>query len=313
MRKTTKPKKQPHQLSARLQSELATSPIIPVIDNLPRIKHSVNIGDLYAAMGALKRYWEITGRKVVVCQVVGQLASYYSGAEHPTKNSDGRHVCMNDTMWDMVKPLIEEQDYIGAFEKYGGQKIDIDLDVIRGKTFVNMPHGAIQQWIPLAYPDLTFDMSKAWIDVKGECPKRISEQVSRKIIINFTERYRNPVMDYFFLQNYAPDLIFAGTEREQFLFCSRWNLNIPRLEINNFLDLAHALKESRFMIGNQSQCWNLAEAMKTPRVLEICSFADNCQIMVGADSLGYLYQVGAEYAFRVLYNKTFQQGLMAAV
>jgi len=49
--------------------------------------------------------------------------------------------------------------------------------------------------------------------------------------------------------------------------------------------------------------WNLAEAMKTPRLLEICTFAPNCVHMVGDNSYGFLYQVGCEFWFRALYEK----------
>jgi hypothetical protein len=292
------------EMPNRLEGELITSPKNEPEEKFTRIKHSVNLGDLYAAMGSMKKYWECTGRKVVVVQTVGTLANYYAGAVHPTVNDNGQAVCMNNQMWEMVKPLIEHQEYIHSFESYTGQEIHLDFDTIRGKTFVNLPHGAIQYWIPLAFPDLSFDMSLSWMEVNGKCPEHISKQVKGKVIINFTERYRNTMLDYFFLQNYAPDLIFAGTEKEHFLFCNRWGLNIPRLEITDFLELGYALKECRFLMSNQSQSWNLAEALKTPRVLEICSFAQNCIAGVGKESHGYLHQVGAEYHFRRLYNIT---------
>lgn len=289
-------------LPIRLENELAT-PQKP-IENFTRVKHSVNLGDLYASMGAVKKYYDVTKRKVVISQKVGQEAAYYSGAEHPTKNEHGLPVCMNDKMWEMVKPLIESQEYIHAFERYEGQRIDLDFDVIRGKTFVNLPHGAIQGWLPLAFPDLSFDLSKAWITLDDNIPENIQKQVKGKVILNFTERYRNANTDYFFLKNYAPDLIFAGTEKEHWLFCNKWQLTIPRLEVNDFLELGYALKASRFLLGNQSQLWNLAEAMKTPRILEICNFAQNCIPMIGEDSFGFFHQVGVEYYYRTLYNKT---------
>ncbi|MHA4791091.1 hypothetical protein, partial [Klebsiella pneumoniae] len=79
----------------------------------------------------------------------------------------------------------------------------------------------------------------------------------------------------------------------------QWQLNIPRLEITNFLELAYALKESRFMLGNQSMNWNLAESLKTPRILEVCQYAQNCQPLIGEDSYGFFHQVGLEYYFRM--------------
>lgn len=271
--------------------------------NYTRVKHSVNPGDLIAAMGAIKKYYDVTKRKVVVAQSIGALAQYYTGAVHPTVNNEGQNVCCNDYMWEMLKPLIESQEYIHCFEKYEGQKIDLDFDVIRGKTFVNLPHGAIQGWLPMAFPDLSFDMSKPWISIDDNCPENIMEQVKGKVVLNFTERYRNNTMDYFFLKNYSPEILFAGTEREHWVFCNRWQLNVPRLEVKDFLELAYAIKNARFLLSNQSMCWNIAEAMKTPRVLELCQYAPNCMPMVGEDSHGFYHQTGVEYYFRVLFNK----------
>lgn len=291
-------------LSPRLESELANSPQVLPLELQTRIKHSVNLGDLIACMAAIKKYYDVTKRQVIISQSIGTLAAYYQGASHPTKNEAGEHVCMNAKMWDMVKPLIESQYYVHSFEKYEGQKIDLDFDVIRGKTFVNLPNGMIQSWIVFAFPDLACDLSKPWITIEGKAPKHITKQVGGKILINFTERYRNSIMDYFFLKNYTDDLIFSGTEREHFLFCNQWQLNIPRIETNDFLDLAYAVRDARFTIGNQSFLWNLCEALKSPRILEMCSFAPNCAPMIGEDSYGYYHQVGAEYYFRKLYNQT---------
>lgn len=269
-----------------------------------QIRHSVNTGDLIASMGAIKKFYEITKRKAIIAQTINMQGQYYSGATHPVLDEEGRQVTFNSFMFDMAKPLIESQEYIERFEKYSGQRIDLDFDVIRSKTFVNLPHGPIQGWIPLAYPDLSFELNKPWIHLESNnCPAHIKGQVVNKVLLNFTARYRSKI-DYFFLQNYAPDLIFAGTEREHWEFCNQWQLTIPRLEVQNFLDLAYAIKEARFMVGNQSMCWGLAQAMQTKRILEMCSYADNCFPGIGEDSLGYFYQMPAEYFFRTMYNKT---------
>lgn len=297
-----KKKSVPTELPIRLNNEVAVN--VPTTEQFTSVKHSINLGDLYGAMGAIKKYYDITKRKVRIYQFLNQLANYYAGAEHPTKNETGAAVCMNSTMFDMVKPLIESQEYIESFQKYEGQKIDLDFDVIRSKTFVNLPHGSLQGWIPLAFPDLTFDLSKAWITLNGKCPEHIKKQVNRKVILNFTERYRNGTIDYFFLKNYAPDLIFSGTEKEHWLFCSRWGLDIPRLEVSNFLELAYALREARFLLCNQSMQLNLSQAMKTTHIFEICSFAQNVMHMINDNSFGFLHQVGVEYYFRRLYNET---------
>lgn len=268
-----------------------------------QIRHSVNMGDLIGAMGCIKTFYEVTKRKAIVSQQLDMQGQYYNGAVHPVVDSEGRQVTFNKFMYDMAKPLIESQEYIHRFEIYTGQRIDLDFDVIRSRTFVNLPHGPLQGWIPLCYPDLAFDISHPWIDIDDNCPVHIRGQVTGKVLLNFTDRYRAKI-DYFFLQNYAPDLIFAGTEKEHWNFCNQWQLTIPRLEVNNFLDLAYAVKEARFMVGNQSFCWGLAQAMGTKRILEMCSYADNCFPNIGKHSRGYFYQIPAEHYFRTFYNET---------
>lgn len=278
--------------------------MIPPQEVYTRVKHFANLGDIIAIMPSLKRYWEATGRKVILCQQIGQLAQYYQGAVHPTVNEEGQNVCVNKSGFDMIKPLLESQEYIHKMEAYEGQHIDLDFDVIRGKTFVGLPNLMIQSWIPYAFPDLSCDLSKQWIHLKEVKNHPIKKQVKDKIIINFTERYRNDIIDYFFLKNYADDLIFAGTEREHFLFCNKWQLNIPRLQVKDFLEYAYAIKYSRFFLGCQSFGWNIAQAIHQPRIVELCRYAANIQPMIGEDSHGFFHQVGVEYYFRVLYNKT---------
>lgn len=277
---------------------------LPIPDgSVCQMRHSVNSGDLIAAMGCIKKYYDITKRKVGVMQTIDRQAAYYQGAVHPVLDANGRAVTCNRYMFDMLSPLIKSQEYIYEFEPYTGQRIDVDFDTIRGKTFVNMPHCPIQGWIASGWPDLSFDISRPWITLKDECPAHIKGQVIGKVILNFTDRYRE-VIDYFFLQNHAPELIFSGTEAEHFNFCNQWNLNIPRLEIGNFLELAYALREARFSLSNQSMLWNLAQAMGTKRVLEMCRYADNCFPNIGEYSEGYYHQMPAEYHFRTMYNKT---------
>jgi hypothetical protein len=295
-----------HDIPKRLENELAINDIKPIDERFTRIKHFANLGDIIASLPACKRYWEVTGRRILYCQQINQQAAYYPGAVHPTVDENGINVCVNRVGYEMIKPLVEAQPYIAAMEDYSGQPIDLDFDVIRGRTFVGMPNLMLQSWIMYAFPDLAIDLSKQWLFLDGDCPEYILNQIKGKVIINFTERYRNDLIDYFFLKNYSPDLIFAGTEKEHWLFCNKWQLTIPRLEINNFLDYAHAIKNARFLLGNQSLGWNTAEALKTPRIIELCRYAPNCQPMIGDDSYGFFHQVGVEYYFRTMYNKTME-------
>ncbi|MES2382387.1 MAG: hypothetical protein V4538_15175 [Bacteroidota bacterium] len=284
-----------------ISSDIATT--IPIDTTFTSIKHTCNLGDIIGALPQCKKYFEVTGRKILFLQRLNMPAAYYTGAVHGTVDESGIMVTLNRPLFDMVKPLLDSQEYIQSMEIYNGQSVHLDFDVIRGKTFVNMPHGSLASWLTFAFPDLHYDISKPWVHLPQE-KIQIEEVTKGKIVVNFTERYRNGLMDYFFLKNYAPDLIFAGTETEYFKFCNQWQLTIPRLEIKNFLELAHALRGCRFLLSNQSFQWNLATALGVPRVLEVCQYAQNCLPFYGEDNYGFFHQVGLEYYFRMMYNKT---------
>ena len=85
------------------------------------VKHFANLGDAIAVMGAVKKYYDVTRRKVMFCQTVNQEASYYPGAVHPTVDERGINVCVNQRGFDMIKPLFEAQEYIHSFVPYSGQ------------------------------------------------------------------------------------------------------------------------------------------------------------------------------------------------
>jgi hypothetical protein len=253
---------------------------------------------------------------VIFVQQINVPADYYSGAVHPTLDESGTMVMCNQKMFDMIKPLLLSQEYIEDMEVYNGQPINVDLDVIRKKIFVNLPFGAIQQWIFMAYPDLSYDLSKSWIDVGevdiSDCYFQYSNLITTYMpiddlkdmaILNFTERYRSADINYFFLKRHKNNLVFAGTEKEYQIFCDKWELEIPRLIVNNFLQLAYIMKKARFIYSNQSFMWNLAEAMKIPRVVELCQHAPNVQAFIGEHSYGYLHQSGAKYYFELLMKK----------
>ncbi len=286
--------------------------------NLAYIKHFANPGDAIASMASIKTCYEQFGKKIVFCQQLDVKASYYDTATHPTVDKENKMVMMNKKIWEMLRPLILSQEYIEDAQVYNGQKIDIDFDIIRGKIFINMPNQALQQWLFLAYPNLARDLSKPWmvideskVDISScklvspKFPLKEFElgDLSNKIIINFTERYRNEAISYFFLKKFADRVIFSGTEREYNMFCERWELEIPLLIVEDFLQLAAILKKSKFFLGNQSFLWNICEAQKIPRIVELCQYAPNCQPFIGEDTYGYYYQSALEYYFKTLLEK----------
>ena len=78
-----------------------------------------------------------------------------------------------------------------------------------------------------------------------------------------------------------------------------YDLNIRKLNINNFLELAQAINQCRFHISNQTQAAQLSEGLKIPRIIEVCTYAANV-IPIGEHAYDFQNQLGLEYAFHKL-------------
>lgn len=265
--------------------------------------HNTNCGDLTGALAGIRQIYRETGKKAIIYQQLDLPGEYYAGAVHSVKDDKGVQVTMNRKMFDMIRPLLMAQEYIEDFQVYTDQTPFVDLALIRGKLNVNIPYGMLPGWTMLAFPDMACDLTEPWIDVPRSRSVYTNQILKDYILVNRTERYTNDGIDYSFLKKYESEIVFTGTETEHIKFCKKFKLDIPRLTIDDFLELAQVIKICRFFIGNQSFPWNLANAMGTPRILELCSYAPNCQPFVGKDNLGFLFQRGLEHSFERLYNK----------
>ena len=281
-------------------------------------KHMANLGDLVALLSNIQHHIvELCHRnhehtfflddpsnpdaypvKAVIYQQLDVPATYYDGAIHPTADDTGKNVMMNRAMFDMIAPLIRAQPYVHDFLPFTGRQVDYDIDVIRGTMFVNMPYGPIQRWASYAYPELQSDISKKWI-YTPKIPSDGKHPITADtILINFTERYRNPQIHYFFLQEHQDRILFIGTPKEYDIFVKKWNLpNIAYLQVPDFLIAAQLIAAANVFMGNQSFLYNVAEGMKTPRMLELCAFAPNCYV-TGPEGYEYLNQKGLELYFK---------------
>ncbi len=284
--------------------------------------HNANSGDLIGAMAGIREIYRKFGKKAIIYQQLDVPGHYMQGLVHSVKDDKGTQVTMNKKMFDMLRPLLLSQEYVEDFKVYTDQKIEINLPDIREalvvdedhpekppklvapKRFVNIPNGALPGWTMLAFAPMACDLSEPWLEIPN---KKIAIYdtfiMPEKILINRTERYQNKKMSYSFLKQYEENLIFTGTEKEHFLFCKEFGMNFPRLEVDNFLELAQTMYKCRFFIGNQSFPWNLANAMGVPRVLEMFVQAPNCQPFIGKDNYGSYRPDHIEYYVDLLYNK----------
>lgn len=262
--------------------------------------HNGTIGDVWASLPSIKQYCKILNKKAILYLVNGQRGHYYKGAVHPTTDKSGAMVMLNKEMINMMIPLLKAQEYIKDARIWNNEPIERDLNKIR-ETFVNMPYHALSRWYVYVFPDLACDLSKQYIEVPGTK----KDFAKGKIIVARTERYLNLNINYSFLKKYQKDLIFSGTELERKIFNARFKLNIKQIKIKNFLELGQALKQAKGLLSNQTQIFQIAEGLKTPRIVELCSDAPNVE-PIGENAFEFYAQDGLEYYFHRL-NGTLEE------
>jgi hypothetical protein len=262
--------------------------------------HAGSIGDVWASLPAVKEYHKQTGHKINFYLVKDLPAFYYEGATHPTKSDSGAEVMLNRKMIEMMIPLLEAQPFISECKVWEEEPYLVDLNQIR-ETYVGMPAMSINRWYFYVYPDLSCDLSGIWLTV----PDGEKDLANGKILINRSERYRNDRLNYSFLKPYEDECVFLGTMREYNNFCMMFDLNIRKLHVDNFLEYAQSIKQSKFYMSNQSQGFQLAEGLKHPRILELSSIAPNV-IPIGKDAYDFFAQDALEYYFHKL-NGTYTQ------
>jgi hypothetical protein len=107
------------------------------------------------------------------------------------------------------------------------------------------------------------------------------------------------LINYFFLKNHQENIVFAGLQKERDLFCKTWDIDVPLLQVDDFYELSAWIKGCRFFLGNQSFCFQLAEAMKVSRILEIFPLMPNC-IPAGPNGYDFYHQGSIDYYFNKL-------------
>ncbi len=265
------------------------------------IRHSFNSGDLISIMAGLRQIWSSTGKKIKILQRINLPAYYYEGQVSVIKDKEGSSVCMNEMMFFMIKPLVEAQEYIESFEVWEGQAFDLDYDLTRDTKSIPMPAGTMHSWYEAVFPQTSTDLSVPWLSANKSS---ISVgYYSDKILVNRSQRYYNPYVSYYFLKQYEDRLLFSGTQDECDSFCGQWNLTIRRLdEVDNFYQLAQIIQWCKFGIYNQSLNFHIADALKAPRILELCAAFPNTFI-TGANGYQFYRQAALEFFVNKLINE----------
>ena len=257
--------------------------------NTINFRHSGNTGDIIYALPNIKAYCDKHNVKATLF-IHLNVPSNFTAENHPVGA-----VMMNQSMFDMLKPLLESQYYIQnviAYENESIPDIDFDLDLFR-KDYLNLSAGNIAQWIGNSYPELRPNLFEKSIDI----PYNI-RLVSEFIIVNRSARYQNILVDYSALKDYE-NVWFVGVESE-FKALSLHNKNLQHLIVSDFYQLAQYINSCKLFIGNQSMAFAIAEQLKVPRILEQFAHAPN------------VIPQGGEY-WVTHNNKQFQNALSLAL
>lgn len=226
-----------------------------------KFKHSGASGDILYSLPAIKKACEIHDKDAVLFIKVN---APNIGTNPAFKHAYG-DVMLNDYAYKMLKPLLMEFDFISDVIPYTNQKVDYDLDKFRS-IGMNLAAYDIKRWYALAYPELS------GID----CSEKIlylDTSPGDYIVVNRTERYQNPNIDYSILNNLLTPIYFTGSEYEYRKFSDI--VQCKYIKVNNFLELAKVINNSKLFIGNQSMNFSIAESLKCKRALEICFYAPN--------------------------------------
>lgn len=263
-----------------------TNPKLGLTSNQPIItfKSSLPLGDLWYALAGIGESCRSLNAKADLYIWLDRPGFFYAGAKHHLGG-----LMFTEKQLELARPLIEAQPWCNSLKAWNGEKIMVDLDRTR-QSAIGAPYGYLPRWYFYCFPDMACDLSKPWIhnvDVNDTFPEDA-------MIVNFTERYRNYHISYHFLKKYEGRIIFAGLEEEYETFNKAYNLETAYLKIENFMDLASAIKSARCFLGNQSMCFALAEALKAPRILEVCEFAPNV-IPSGGEAYDFYFQDSVEF------------------
>jgi hypothetical protein len=160
----------------------------------------------------------------------------------------------------------------GMFIEYEGVNY-YNLDMYRWKEY-EMRKKEISYHLAQIHLDifgLSFDLSQPWLF-------NVSPLHAADIVVNRTKRYHDKEeVDWSLLKPYQERTVWIGKRKEYWRFVEVSGLQLTPYICGDLLDVAQAIKGSKLFIGNQSACFAVAEAMKVPRVLEVCYNKDNCR------------------------------------
>jgi hypothetical protein len=219
-----------------------------------KFKHSGNAGDIIYSLNAIRSACILHDRNAILYLKLDEPIQLHPSFKHPLGG-----VMLNRYMFDNLRPLLLECDFIEDVVIYTNQKVDYDLDAFR-KIGFNLGAGDIKKWYLYAHPELQYHYSND--------PIFINKDSGDYIVLNRSERYNNGQIDYSILNQVQLPIYFVGTDTE-FAIMKNIVWDLQHKKVANFLELKDFIAYSKLFIGNQSMCYAIAEQVDTNRLLEV--------------------------------------------
>jgi hypothetical protein len=225
-------------------------------------QHSGNLGDIIWGLPIMK---QLGGGELnlIPCNIPAVIRKYNNGPVF--HEYEGR---LSKKDFDMIKPLLEAQEYIDFVSFEPTTHAEYDLDAFRGTV-----GQAFTKNFLATYAE-TFNLpvhTGAWLTVPN--PKRIAP-----IVVTRTLRYHSPQTTT--IPNWIKLLrtndvknngVFVGLPDEHKAFQELFNIVIPYHPINNFLELAEVISGADAYLGNQTFAYSVAKALNKTTILELRS------------------------------------------
>lgn len=213
-------------------------------------KHSGNLGDLIYSLPVVRFYGG------------GKLHLNASGLT--SKKYDGTVNGLNQELINLIKPLLEKQEYISSVINWNDDVVDFDLDLFREK---DLQRENLCEKILASFEVPFEEVKKPWItcDKKSIAP----------VVVSRSTRYRNSNLIYnHVLQDFA-DCVFLGLPEEHRDFENKFG-EIRYHAVQNFLEMAEIINGSELFVGNQSFGMSLAIALNKTYLQEYCPIYHDC-------------------------------------
>jgi hypothetical protein len=213
-------------------------------------KHSGDLGDLIYSLPVMRYFGG------------GELVLNPFGL--PSKKYDGSDSGFDNKIIELLRPLLEKQEYISKLSVWNKQRVDLDIDYFRT---IEIQKDNLCEKILETFKVPFSESEKPWIT----CEKK---QLA-PVVISRSMRYRNDRLIYnHFLQDFD-DCVFIGLEDEHQDFEDRFG-KIRFHKVSNFLEFAEIINGSEVFIGNQSFGMSLAVGLGKPFLQEYYPIYHDC-------------------------------------